>query len=411
MVSLAAVHRSTVVLRSTPRRDWHTRMADFTAEVRRFMTERGMSLRGLARAAGYDPSYLSKVLSGRKPASPYVARCLDGALGAGGALELAASQQADPRRSGDMQSSAPGEVYQGPVAPELVDYFRGQLPGHYQADMFLGPRHLIPTVKTQTELIIQLIQTAEAGVRRDLLGVGAAYAALLGWLYQDAGDLRSSARWRDLTLGLAHRSGDIQLVSYALTNKAMMAVDLGDGRAVVDFAQAALADQVQLCPKVRVLALQHQAHGYAMLRDRPEADRLLDAAETLTERVDDDYPWGNACRRTPAYVQVQRATCYGRTGRLDDAAAAAALWDQILSAMPEALRRDNAVFQTRHAAALAALPDPERVTSIAAGAATLVHATGSARLRRELVALRDQARGWPHTAARRELGEIIASIA
>jgi hypothetical protein len=76
--------------------------------------------------------------------------------------------------------------------------------------------------------------------------------------------------------------------------------------------------------------------------------------------------------------------------------------------MPDTLRRDNAVFHARHAAALAALPDPERVTSIAA---SLVHETGSARLRRELVALRDQARSWPHTAARRELGEIIASIA
>ena len=38
-------------------------------------------------------------------------------------------------------------------------------------------------------------------------------------------------------------------------------------------------------------------------------------------------------------------------------------------------------------------------------------ADGSARLRRELMALRDQARGWPRTAARREPGEIIASIA
>ena len=91
--------------------------------------------------------------------------------------------------------------------------------------MFLGPRHLIPTVKTQTELITQLIQTAEAGVRRDLLGVDAAYTALLGRLYQDGGDLSSSAHWRDLTLALAHRSGDAQLVSYGLTNKAMMAID------------------------------------------------------------------------------------------------------------------------------------------------------------------------------------------
>jgi transcriptional regulator with XRE-family HTH domain len=66
-------------------------MADFAAEVRRLMAERGMSLRGLARAASYDPSYLSKVLSGRKPATPHVAARLDGALGAGGKIREAAA--------------------------------------------------------------------------------------------------------------------------------------------------------------------------------------------------------------------------------------------------------------------------------------------------------------------------------
>jgi hypothetical protein len=58
-------------------------------------------------------------------------------------------------------------------------------------------------------------------------------------------------------------------------------------------------------------------------------------------------PWGNAGRRTPAYLQVQRATCYGRTGRQEDAADAAALRDLILGAMPDAQRRDNAVFHVR----------------------------------------------------------------
>jgi hypothetical protein len=172
-----------------------------------------------------------------------------------------------------------------------------------------------------------------------------------------------------------------------------------------------LADDTRLCPKVRVLALQHQAHGLAMLKNRADADRLLDAAETLTAQVDDEYPWGNACRRTPGYVQVQRATCYGRTGSPDDTADAAGLWDQILCMMPETLRRDNAVFRARQAATLAALPDPERVTSIAASAASLVRETGSARLRRELMALPGHARGWAGTTADRELGEIIASIA
>ena len=190
-----------------------------------------------------------------------------------------------------------------------------------------------------------------------------------------------------------------------------MAVDTGDGRAVVDFTQAALAGQHHLCPKVRVLALQHQAHGHAMLRDRTQADRLLDAADALTGQVDDEYPWGNACRRTPSYVAVQRATCYGRAGYPQDLADAADLWSQILGQMPDSLRRDNAVFRTRYAAALATIPDPEQVNHIAAEAAGLVRTTGSARLRRELLTLPRRAARWADTRAGRELGDIIASIA
>jgi hypothetical protein len=79
--------------------------------------------------------------------------------------------------------------------------------------------------------------------------------------------------------------------------------------------------------------------------------------------------------------------------------------------MPAPARRDTAVFRARQAAALAAVPEPERATSIAAGAASLVQTTGSARLRRELLAIPGQVRGWRDTASGAELSEIIASIA
>ena len=358
-----------------------------------------MSLRALARAVHHDPSYLSKVLRGLKPCGPRLARDVDAVLAAGGEIIQAASRRDAP---------APLEA---PVAPELVDYFRAQLAGHYTADMYLGPLHLIPTVQTQAELITRLAGAADAPVRRGLLDTGAAYAALLGWLYQDAGDLSASARWRDVTLSLAHRSGDAQLISYALTNKAMLALDQGDGRAVVDFARAALAGDRALSAKTQVLALQHQAHGHAMLGDRATADRLLDNAAVLVGQVDDEYLWGNSCRRTPHHVEVQRATCYGRTGRAQDAADAAGLWDQILDGMPESARRDNAVFRARQSAALARVPDPDRAVWAAAEAAGAVQATGSARLRRELKALPRQASGWAHTAAGRELRDIVASVA
>jgi Helix-turn-helix domain len=75
-------------------------MAEFADETERFMAERGMSLRGLAKAAHYDPSLLSKVLNGHRPCSPYLATRLDRPLGAGGQIENAARQQPPkPRRA------------------------------------------------------------------------------------------------------------------------------------------------------------------------------------------------------------------------------------------------------------------------------------------------------------------------
>jgi transcriptional regulator with XRE-family HTH domain len=87
-------------------------MAEFAAEVRRLMAERGMSLRGLAKASNYDPSYLSKVLSRHKPSSPYLAACLDDALGAGGSIRDA-GQQPPPRR--ERKASTPQRRPSGAV--------------------------------------------------------------------------------------------------------------------------------------------------------------------------------------------------------------------------------------------------------------------------------------------------------
>ncbi|WP_327044020.1 hypothetical protein OG320_19830 [Microbispora sp. NBC_01189] len=208
---------------------------------------------------------------------------------------------------------------------------------------------------------------------------------------------------------MAHRSQDPQLISYALTNKAMLAVDFEDGRTVVDYTEAALADEAKLCPKVRILALVHQAHGHSMLpaKDKDLVDRLLDRAAVLVDRVDDEYPWGNACRRTLGYIDVQRATAYLRLGAYREAVA---LWDRILGTAPESARRDNGVFWARQAAALAAVPEPERVVQIASAAASVVGGTGSARLRKEIRAVSRHATAWAGTGPGRELAEIVAQI-
>ncbi|TDC70171.1 XRE family transcriptional regulator [Actinomadura sp. GC306] len=388
----------------------------FGERLRQLMAERGISQRRLAKLVPCNDGYLSKLARNLQVPSAEMAAQLDEALDAGGQLAALRTPPAVGRRvtvhgkyADEVAVTASGIGHHGPVAPELVGYFRQQLPGHYRADMWLGPHMLIPTVNAQTRLIQQLLRTADTPVRRGLLEMGVAYAALLGWLHQDAADLDQSEHWRTAALDMAHRHGDPELVGYALANKAMHAVDLRDGAAVIDYAHAALADEGRLSPKVRVLALVYLAHGYGYSGDRDAVDRVLDRAESLVDRVDDAHPWGNACRRTPRYMDIQRATAYGRAGAHADAVR---LWDEILVDQPADYRRDTGVFRARQAAALAAAPDPEpeKVVEIAEGAADACTQTGSERLRGELAALPTHASAWAHSPHGRELVEIIASV-
>nr|WP_319207271.1 hypothetical protein [Streptomyces sp. ME02-8801-2C] len=74
-------------------------------------------------------------------------------------------------------------------------------------------------------------------------------------------------------------------------------------------------------------------------------------------------PWGNACRRTPGYLEVQRATCYGRLGLGEEAVS---LWDQVLEIVPGTARRDRGVYMARHATAAAGAGEPDHALEIPA---------------------------------------------
>ncbi|WP_406014013.1 Twin-arginine translocation pathway signal [Streptomyces sp. NBC_00984] len=300
----------------------------------------------------------------------------------------------------------------GPVAPQhvdpaLIDYFQQQLEGHYRADMLLGPHDLIGTVSAQYQLIDKLVRSAKGETRRGLLRIGAAYAALVGWLYQDAGDMDGAAFWRGVTQEIATRSRDPHLIGYSLVNQAQVRTDLGDGHAVVDLCEAALDDADRLIPKVRIMAMQQQAHGASLTGERGLVDQLIDQADRLLPRVDDDLPWGNACRRTPGYLEVQRATCYGRLGL---GAEAGALWSQVLAVVPETARRDRGVYMARQATAAAAAQEPDQAVEITRSVATIAVETRSARMRRELVTLERAMRPWQDAPVGRDLAELLGPV-
>lgn len=360
------------------------------------MDERGVSARALARLLHHDPGYLSRVLRGIQGCNAALARRIDEALSAGGEITSAAARPA-------RLPEAPA-----PVAPELAGYFASQLAGHYTADRYLGPQRLIPVALSQYELLCDVANEACGSLRETLWSTAAGYAALLGWLYQDAGDVARSGRWHDVMIERAHRSHDIQLVAFSLHCKAMLLADAGDGPGVLDLAGAGLQQRARLCPKAAVLLLQQAAHGTS-LADPAGADdvctRLLDEAASLVDAVDDGYPWGGNCL-TPGYIDVQRATIATRLGR----PAAVAMWEQVIPGIPASSRRDLGVYRARQARALAAAGEPEQAAVIAAGTVPLAVSTGSARMRAELAAVRQAMRPWRNDRAGRMLDEALAGL-
>ncbi|MFF4451432.1 hypothetical protein [Streptomyces goshikiensis] len=156
------------------------------------------------------------------------------------------------------------------------------------------------------------------------------------------------------------------------------------------------------------MALQQQAHGASLTGDRAAVDRLIDTAIVLIHRVDDDLPWGNACRRTPGYLEVQRATCYGRLGLAREAGV---LWSQVLDAVPSTARRDRGVYLARQATAAAAGCEPDRALEIVRSAVGIAVETGSVRLARELATLERAMWPWRDAGVGRDLAEILAPVA
>ncbi|MFE6663881.1 multiprotein-bridging factor 1 family protein [Streptomyces sp. NPDC057697] len=285
---------------------------------------------------------------------------------------------------------SPTDLRPRDIDPALVGYFYQQLGGHYTADMMLGPRDLIGTVTEQYRLISDLTRAASGTVRKELIQVGVTYAALAGWLHQDAGLWDSTAYWHGIAQMDAQILGNADLTAYILSNTARLRSDLGDGRASVDLCRQGLSERHRLSNRIRVNLMHQQAHGHSLLGERAAVDHLLDEASAVVEVADPSVPWG-AVHHNAYFFEVQRATCYGRMGLYEEAQV---IWDRINADMPPDARRDTGVYLARQAAAYAATGEPEHAVTLAAESAKIAAQTGSARHRKELEALRQSMSRW-----------------
>ncbi len=318
------VHRSTLL------RDWPEAMADFPAVVRRFMQARGVSLRGLARTAHYDPSYLSKVLSGRKPVTPHLGARLDVALDAGGQIRVAADEQASrrpvkaARPSPDRPRSRVAEALRaaadtGTTGLDVAADGLSELIPHYS--------HLISTTTSAAvydELLSvrsvanSLLANTATRQRSDLLVSAGWLSALLAMSATDMGDHAAALVWCSDTEHPGQDAGHPELAGWAALTRALIAHYQGQARrsaALAGFGQTVTERGTVIHAKLaaqemRSLAMLGDADGMAAARRKAAA-----AIEVLTPGIDAVGAFSIPLAEDPPYT----ATSLLLIGRYRDA--------------------------------------------------------------------------------------------
>jgi transcriptional regulator with XRE-family HTH domain len=284
-------------------------MSDFGAELARWMAVRGVGVRELRRRSGYSAGYVTQLRQGRRFPSPDVARDLDDALGAGGALAASragrvpgpAVEEGLPRADSDELAAVlaghgagagepPGTVT---ALAALVDAARGD----YQACRYVQLGGILPGLVRKLEAACSAFGGAERDRSRALLAD--AYHVTAGVLLKH-GDLGLAALAADRSMRAALASedpvavgGSARIVTHALMSGGHLRTAVS---AAADYAGALSRD----VPKPTPGAL--SVYGALLLRgavaaahddNRRSAYELLGEAEEAAGRLgaDANHHW------------------------------------------------------------------------------------------------------------------------
>lgn len=314
-------------------------MADFAGEVRHWMAERGMSLRGLARAAPYDPSLLSKILNGHRPYSPYIAARLDDALGAGGKIIEAARAQpaARPSRRGApagacrasprkpsraveaLQVAMSGDAADADVASDGLS----ELISHYAQVVSVSPSTAVYddllSVRSFASSLLGQHGRTSYGRRFDLLVAAGWLSSLLAISAADIGDHAAALVWCSDTERHGRDAGHPELLGWAALSRALIAYYQGQARRSADLARQ--GQEVTGPGTVAYAKLAaHEMRTRAMLGD---AEGMADArhrAATAMDRLPADAPATGAYSILRAADPPYTATSLLLAGKYEDAA-------------------------------------------------------------------------------------------
>ncbi|MGO9221942.1 MAG: helix-turn-helix domain-containing protein [Streptosporangiaceae bacterium] len=295
-------------------------MDDFATALHELMTERGVSVREMARRVPCDKALISRYCSGKQRPSLKLAKRCDDLLGAGGDLMALAEPSRRTVLAGGLLMGGLLTIGRGTVEqltwadqhPRQIDVSAADaladlLAASRRGDDMLGSAVLLRPALAQLGAVENLVREASGQIRRSLLNVAQQWAQFTAWLSLTTADTYGAWTKFAQTLDWAEELGDRTMISTVLAQRAEMAEHAGQVGALIGLAQAAQRD-TRAAARVRAYAAGFEARGHAMADNAAAADRVLGEAQDLAEVAapqTQEWPW--LYWMTPGFFRAEGA--------------------------------------------------------------------------------------------------------
>jgi transcriptional regulator with XRE-family HTH domain/tetratricopeptide (TPR) repeat protein len=427
----------------------------FGAELRRMRMAAGLSLAELADRVHYSKGYLSKIETGRQPASADVAMRCDATLDASGELAALAARSAQTSASSvddldhDVTNeqawvvtlipdggsrfasmsrrqalvagtatligfSLPAPAMPTPAGDEAIAGSFWSMFDHFrQLGQVMSPGVVLPGLIAQTHTLRSLAATVSPAARQELLLLAARYAEYTGWMAQESGDDQAAIWWTAQAVGMA-AGLDPDLAAYALVRRALITFYRDDADQTLRLARQAQAD-LRVAPRIRGLAAQREAQGHALAGDYGNCRKALDRAAVLLDGA--VRPGGPASagpgssplgpKAVADQVAIVTGWCYYDLGRPREAAE---ILERETARIPQNARRAWTRYNARLALAYAAASEIDRACLLAERVVDGAALTDSATIRLDLARLARTLSRWRNHIPVRELSPRLTQV-
>ncbi|HEX4703377.1 MAG TPA: helix-turn-helix transcriptional regulator [Pseudonocardiaceae bacterium] len=415
----------------------------FGVELRRRRQLAHLSLTKFGELVHYSKGHLSKIESGGKTVHPVLARQCDAVLNAGGELAALAMDAANldtptepPETTGPDTGSwsmsldsdgtvrvAPGAgpdvraafgmnlaATRHPVDPDtMLAVFGARYVQVRSLGQLVSAAFTLPMLIAETHTLRAIASSAPAESSADLWLLAARFAEYVGWMSQESGNDQHAMFWTRMAVRMAAHAGDESLRPYALFRRADMTMYADDPHQTIGLAQQAQADTAATA-RVRGLAAQREAQGYALLGDHDACLRALDRSAVLLDEAGQAPGVAPVLGiwTTPDATAMARGWCLFDLGR---PAEAAALLESGIAGFADGASRSRARFAVRTALAQATADEMDRACEIVEWLADDLRQIDSATIRHDVRLLNREFRRRAGQQPRvRELLPVLADL-